>query len=241
MHRTFECEINSGIFLNLIELCKKAKSQISVCYSGTPGSVTVYGFHETIGLMKTIHDDSKKLDGFQLPIGIAIESSHLNAIEKEIKENNIEWVSIISIGTDEGGMDPTTGLYYRSFIFSKAIKCGDLVVPLLDFSKYAGIGARIVQEMSFARVDEYKELTNDPEFIAMCNTKADDGVSLLHIGRHILYIAPNMLNIVAGDEVSVTVYTAVRDGNLAVFTINRKKKKCIIKVILRIRDLRKQQ
>jgi hypothetical protein len=239
MIRTYEYEINSNLFLNLIEVCKKVKSQIVVCLGNTPQGVMIYGFHETIGLMKTIQDDSKKIDDISIPVGIAIESKYLNAIEKEIKEKNIETVSVLSLGSDEGALYPLTMNFVSYFIFSKNIRCGDLMIPLLDFNKFFDIGSRVVREISYSIIIETKELTNDPEFLNMCDTKTENGVSQLHIGSYLLYIAPNMLNIVAGDEVSITIYSA-NVGNIAVFTINRKKKKCILNVILRIMDMRKQ-
>jgi hypothetical protein len=236
MLRTYDYEINSSLFLNLIEVCKKVKSQILVCYNSP---INIYGFHETGGLMKTIKDDSKKLDGIHLPIGIAIESKYLTAIEKEIKENNIENVSVLSVGSNDGAIDPCTRNFVSHFIFSKNIKCGDLIVPLLDFNRFYSIGYKIMQELCFGIIKEEKELTNDPEFLAMNSIKTDEGVSILRIGSQLLYIAPNMLNTVMGDEISVTIYN-IDHSNLVVFTIIRKKKKCVLNVILRIMDMRKQ-
>jgi hypothetical protein len=241
MQKQYKYEIDSKIFLNLIEVCKKLKSQIVVCYSENRPQISICGFDESLGLLKNIEDYSGKLNGISLPVGFAMRSTHLNEIEKEIKENNIQNISIICVGSEEGSINPITNSFLPHFIFSKTIICGSVEIPLLELNKLICINLRIQQELSFfSNVLISKELTNDSEFMEMQLTKTDDGLSTLHIGDHLVLVAPNMLNLIKDDEVSIEIRQA-NIGKFAIFNINKPKKKCNIRTIYRIMDIRKQR
>jgi hypothetical protein len=233
MIKLIEYQIQPEVFLNVIEVAKKLKSQIIVFYSDQ-NKLNIYGLDKTLSIFKTIEDHSNKLNGITFPADFAIETTQLNEIEKEIKENNSP-ITIHCINS----IDENPNLFFlitSSFIFSKVIECGKLNIPLLKFNNLFAIICRITKELSFSKSLSYKELTNDPEFMEMQLLKTEDGLFKLHIDRHLVFVAPNMLNLIKDDEASIEILQA-NLGFFVAFTINKKKKKCIVKVIYRMRDV----
>jgi len=233
MNRYKQANIPSQFFLNIIELSKKMKAQIITCCS-VNGIFFMYGLDKTVSVMKKIQDFSNKPLG-ELPIGFSIESKYLSEIEKTIKETNIEYISIMSLCSEEitNGSNP----FYN---FSKFIVCADLQVPLLEFSRYITTCLRIESVLA-GTVSQYGyiELTNNEEFISILETKADNGVSPLHIGNHLVFISPGMLNVLKDDIVSVSINNTSL-GSFAIFNIERKKKKCSVQIVFRVMDITKQ-
>jgi hypothetical protein len=218
--RNFEISVDT--LSTLITVSKKMKSQIVVFYkTGIDYPVEMYGFYE--GLLKTISD--KKLECLNLPlIGIAIESKYLTELEKEINECKDGVVTIHSIGDVR--------------IFNKSIQYRNVTVPLLEFWTYFETIHRVTEEIGCSPNIGTYILDANEEFLSMLETKSADGLSALHIGEHLIYASPSMLNVNKGDEVAIEIRKA-NVGKFAVFTINKPKKKCMVTVIYRILDLRK--
>jgi len=236
MQNIIEYKVDAKTILSIIEISKKIKSFSVVCIN-TPQGIDMYGYNIDFGLMKTISDN--KLTLLSLPMDIAILSSDISSLEKEIVEQNITEVYIGVSASEELTTSPIDGKPIPIFIFGKYIRGGNIEVPLCDYDFFLNITIRINAEVIYSTVLEQKELTDDLEFITMRNTKSEDGMSMLHIGDHLVYVTPNMLSILKGDEASIEIRSA-NVGKLALFTITKKKKKCIVKIIFRIMDIRKQ-
>lgn len=219
-------EIPISTFLTIVEASKKIKSYYTICETN-PNGLIMYGIGEGNSYIKYLNDYTGKVGelGGSLPFSFVIESKYLAEIERLIRDNPIP----IYMQVREA----------MGFYFAKKIICGNNSYDLYNFETFCAINYRIMNELSMSIPIFQENLMENKDFQNIISMKSGEGAGIIRVGEFMFFITPGVLNMQKDDEAYVEIRTG-KTGNLAIVTVIKKKKKCDIRLVMRVLDIRKQ-